>query len=44
MCSQYLLNNSRYKVMLSATVGGHSAFDENIGIKYIMYTCIPVVI
>ena len=34
LCSQYLLNQATYKVMLSATVGGHSAFDENIGIKH----------
>jgi Rad3-related DNA helicase len=28
-----MLQNSPYKVMLSATVGAHDAFDENIGIK-----------
>lgn len=34
LCYNYLLNNSKYKVMLSATVGLHNAFDENTGIKY----------
>ncbi len=29
-----LLTPSPYVVMLSATIGGHSAFDDNIGIKY----------
>lgn len=29
-----LLKKSQYVVMLSATIGGHSAFDDNIGIKY----------
>lgn len=29
-----MLCPSPYKVMLSATVGGHRAFDDNIGIKY----------
>lgn len=39
LCHQYLLKNSIYKVMLSATVGGHSSFDENLGIKYTNDTC-----
>ena len=34
LCNQYLLKNATYKVMLSATVGGHAAFDENMGVKY----------
>lgn len=29
-----LLTPSPYVVMLSATIGGHAAFDENIGTKY----------
>lgn len=29
-----LLTPSPYVVMLSATIGGHNAFDENIGTKY----------
>ena len=29
-----LLTPSPYIVMLSATIGGHNAFDDNIGIKY----------
>ena len=33
LCNKYMLQNSPYKVMLSATVGAHDAFDENIGIK-----------
>lgn len=34
LCNEYMLKNSPYKVMLSATVGAHEAFNENIGIKY----------
>ena len=31
---KYLLKKSNFKVMLSATVGGHEAFDENMGFEY----------
>lgn len=31
---KYLLSNANYKVMLSATVGGKKAYDENMGFKY----------
>ena len=31
---KYLLNKPNYKVMLSATVGGHESFDENMGFIY----------
>lgn len=34
LCNEYMLKNSPYKVMLSATVGSHAAFNENIGIHY----------
>jgi len=34
LCYSYLMKNSAYKIMTSATVGGHASFDENIGIKY----------
>ena len=34
LCYSYLMKNSTYKIMTSATVGGHASFDENIGIKY----------
>lgn len=34
LCSEYLLSHANNKVLLSATVGSHHAFDENIGIKY----------
>lgn len=34
LCYNYLLKHSTYKIMLSATVGMHNAFDENLGIKY----------
>ena len=32
LCSKYLLSHSKYKVLLSATVGMHNAYDDNIGI------------
>ena len=31
---KYLLNKAQYRVMLSATIGGHEAFDDNIGFEY----------
>ena len=34
LCNQYMLSNSPYKVMLSATVGDHESFDDNIGTKF----------
>lgn len=34
MIYQYLLNQANFKVMLSATIGGKEAFEENMGIKY----------
>ena len=34
MVSHFLLNQADYRVMMSATVGGKSAFDENVGIQY----------
>ena len=34
LCYSYLMKKSTYKIMTSATVGGHGSFDENIGIKY----------
>lgn len=34
LCSEYLLKHAKNKIMLSATVGGQSAFDENIGTRY----------
>lgn len=34
LCNEYLLKHANNKVLLSATVGSHSSFDENIGIKY----------
>lgn len=34
LCWKYLLDHADYKVMTSATVGLHTSFDENIGIKY----------
>lgn len=43
MCSEYLLKHAGNKVMLSATVGGHSSFDENMGIEFtrdkVSYMC-----
>lgn len=33
LCNEYMLKNSPYKVMMSATVGAHEAYDENIGIN-----------
>lgn len=34
MVSHYLLKHTPHRVMMSATVGGKVAFEENIGIKY----------
>lgn len=34
MVSHYLLKHTPHRVMMSATVGGKTAFEENIGIKY----------
>lgn len=34
LCWKYLLDHAEYKVMMSATVGMHSSFDDNIGITY----------
>ena len=34
LCNSYVLKHAKHKVMLSATVGLHHAFDENLGIKY----------
>ncbi|WP_296864654.1 helicase C-terminal domain-containing protein [uncultured Methanobrevibacter sp.] len=34
MVSHYLLKHTPHRVMMSATVGGKIAFEENIGIKY----------
>ena len=34
LCNGYLLKHAKHKIMLSATVGSHHAFDTNIGIKY----------
>lgn len=34
LCWKYLMSHADYKVMLSATVGLHSSFDDNIGITY----------
>lgn len=31
---KYLLNKAQFRVMLSATIGGHDAFDENMGFTY----------
>jgi Rad3-related DNA helicase len=31
---KYLLNKAQFRVMLSATIGGHEAFDENMGFSY----------
>lgn len=31
---KYLLTKANFKVMLSATIGGHKAFDENMGFSY----------
>ena len=31
---KYLLTKANFKVMLSATIGGHTAFDENMGFTY----------
>jgi len=31
---RYLLKKANFKVMLSATIGGHEAFDENMGFAY----------
>jgi len=31
---KYLLNKAQFRVMLSATIGGHDAFDENMGFVY----------
>lgn len=31
---RYLLSQSQYKVMLSATIGGKDAYEENMGFKY----------
>jgi Rad3-related DNA helicase len=31
---KYLLNKAQWRVMLSATIGGHEAFDENMGFTY----------
>lgn len=31
---KYLLNKAQFRVMLSATTGGHEAFDENMGFTY----------
>ena len=31
---KYLLTQANYKVMLSATVGGQNAYEENMGFKY----------
>ena len=34
LCNSYVLKHAKFKVLLSATVGLHHAFDENMGIKY----------
>lgn len=34
LCFTYLLTHAKHKVLLSATVGMHSAYDDNIGIQY----------
>lgn len=34
LCNSYVLKHAKHKVLLSATVGLHHAFDENLGIKY----------
>ena len=39
LCSKYLLSHSKYKVLLSATVGMHNAYDDNIGIQYTTDKC-----
>jgi len=31
---KYLLTKAQWRVMLSATIGGHEAFDENMGFAY----------
>ena len=39
MCYKFVLSHQPYNVFLSATVGGHTAFDENVGIKYTSEHC-----
>lgn len=34
LCNEYLMKHAQFKIMTSATVGGHASFDENIGIKF----------
>lgn len=34
MISHYLLKHTPHRVMMSATIGGKTAFEENVGIKY----------
>lgn len=34
LCWKYLLDHASHKIMMSATVGMHSSFDDNIGITY----------
>ncbi len=34
LCNEYFLKHIKNKILLSATVGLHHAFDDNIGIKY----------
>jgi Rad3-related DNA helicase len=39
LVNQYVLKHAKNKVLLSATVGMHHAFDENLGIKYTEQKC-----
>ena len=34
LCNIYLNSHAKHKIMLSATIGGKDAFDDNIGIKF----------
>lgn len=39
MCYKFVLSHQPYNVFLSATVGGHESFDDNVGIKYTAKNC-----
>ena len=35
MIYRYLLSRAKHKVLLSATIGGHDAYEENMGFRYL---------
>lgn len=45
MIYRYLTSRAKYKVLLSATIGGHAAYEENMGFRYlkeeVIYNTIP---